>query len=55
MKRIFTVFVMLLLGWSAYAQTTVSGTVTSTKGETLPGVNVLLKGSTKGTVTSVEG
>lgn len=55
MKQIFTVFLMLLLGWSAYAQTTVSGTVTSTKGETLPGVNVLLKGSTKGTVTDVTG
>jgi TonB-linked SusC/RagA family outer membrane protein len=34
---------------------TVSGKVTSTSGETLPGVNVLLKGTNTGTVTNLEG
>lgn len=40
----------------ALSQTTVSGTVTSqANGETLPGVNILVKGSGIGTVTDIEG
>src|SRR5690554_2609318 len=34
---------------------TISGTVTSTDGESLPGVNVLLKGTSTGTVTDLDG
>ncbi|RZL09785.1 MAG: SusC/RagA family TonB-linked outer membrane protein, partial [Hymenobacter sp.] len=37
------------------ADITVQGTVTDTKGESLPGVNVLLKGSGRGTVTDAQG
>jgi TonB-dependent starch-binding outer membrane protein SusC len=37
------------------ADITVSGIVTDTEGETLPGVNVVVKGSTMGTVTDVNG
>ncbi len=42
---------------SAFAQNaaTVSGTVTDENDDTLPGVNVLVKGTTTGTVTNVEG
>jgi TonB-linked SusC/RagA family outer membrane protein len=41
---------------TAYAQNVVSGKVTSTEsGEPLPGVNVILKGTTTGTVTNVNG
>jgi len=32
-----------------------SGTVTDTKGETLPGVNVLIKGTVNGTATDMQG
>ena len=34
---------------------TVSGNVTSETGEPLPGVNVLVKSSSQGTVTTIEG
>ena len=34
---------------------TVTGTITSENGEALPGVNILVKGSTVGTVTNLEG
>lgn len=45
-----------LLGGAVYAQSTVSGKVTSMEsGEALPGVNVIVKGTTVGTVTDIEG
>jgi len=58
MKRIILLFgVALLLVYSAHAQDrVVTGKVTSAEdGSTLPGVNVLVKGSTQGTVTNAEG
>ncbi|MFV0507547.1 MAG: carboxypeptidase-like regulatory domain-containing protein, partial [Bacteroidales bacterium] len=45
----------MLLFSSAYAQKTVSGLVTDSEGEPLPGVTVMIKGSTKGTLTDAEG
>ncbi|MEM8965642.1 MAG: TonB-dependent receptor [Bacteroidota bacterium] len=49
--------ILLLSGTIAtYAQErTVSGTVTSDDEGVLPGVNILVKGTTKGTVTDIEG
>ncbi|MEQ8425028.1 MAG: carboxypeptidase-like regulatory domain-containing protein, partial [Cyclobacteriaceae bacterium] len=59
MKKIllYLVFVGLCIPLSALAQErTVSGRVTSdADGSSLPGVSVLLKGSTTGTVTDVDG
>lgn len=43
-----------LLG-AALADITVQGAVTDLKGEGLPGVNVILKGSSRGTVTDAQG
>src|SRR5690606_32811314 len=41
---------------NASAQTTVTGTVTSSEdGEPLPGVNVVVENTTKGTVTGIDG
>ncbi len=40
---------------SAYAQRTVSGNVTDDAGEGLPGVNVVIQGTTTGTVTDLNG
>ncbi|MDN4165941.1 SusC/RagA family TonB-linked outer membrane protein [Cytophagales bacterium LB-30] len=58
MKRILLNLVMLLLISSvAWAQErTVTGTVTSAEdGSGLPGVNVIIKGTTTGTVTDIDG
>lgn len=46
-----------VIAWGSYAQNvTVSGTVTSAEdGSALPGVNVLLKGTTNGTATDADG
>ena len=40
---------------TAYAIQNFSGTVLNEKGESLPGVNVWLKGSTKGTISDKDG
>jgi TonB-linked SusC/RagA family outer membrane protein len=45
-----------LLGMQVYAQKTVTGTVTSADdGSTFPGVSVVVKGTTVGTVTDIDG
>ncbi len=55
-KQILPAFVMLLLCFSANAQShKVSGVVSSTTGESLIGVGVVVKGTTTGTVTDVTG
>ena len=47
---------LMLSASTLYAQNTVSGAVTDAEsGESLPGVNVVVKGSTIGTVTDIEG
>lgn len=56
--RYFLMFTLSLLVWSnTYAQErSISGTVTDQEtGEALPGVNILVKGTTQGTVTDIEG
>ena len=57
MKRIlllsFTFLTVIV--FSAMAQRTVSGKVTDETGESLPGVNVLIKGTTTGTQTDLDG
>jgi TonB-dependent starch-binding outer membrane protein SusC len=45
----------LLLSISVQAQVVVSGTVIDDTGETLPGVNVQVKGTNQGTITDVDG
>lgn len=57
MKRIFLITgaVLLFAVLQTSAQDAVTGTVTTASGESLPGVNVLLKGSTIGTITDVDG
>lgn len=58
MKKILLLSFMFLfaVAFSALAQRTVSGTVTSGEdGSTIPGVNVVLKGTTNGTTTDLDG
>ena len=47
--------VLLLSSVSAYAQTKVSGKVLDAQGLALPGVSIVVKGTTTGTVTSAQG
>ena len=55
-KRFITaMLVFLTLGISAFAQSTVTGRVTDASGEPLVGVNVLVKGTTNGTMTDLDG
>jgi len=57
MKRILLLSMMFsfVLVFSAWAQRTVSGTVTDENGEGLPGVNVVIKGTTTGVTTDLSG
>lgn len=55
-KRLFTtLLVLLLIGAQAFAQSAVSGRVTDEAGEPCVGANVLIKGTTTGTMTDLDG
>ena len=56
-KKLLLSFILLpVLLSQVWAQTTVTGTVTDAKdGSPLPGVSVVLSGTTRGTITDVEG
>ena len=54
LKLLFILF-GLLSGINGFAQIAVSGTVTDSHGEVLPGVEILIVGTQKGTVTDFEG
>ncbi|SHF56482.1 TonB-linked outer membrane protein, SusC/RagA family [Mariniphaga anaerophila] len=56
MKRIQIVFILIILSTSAvFAQKTVTGVVKDVNGLPIPGTNIVIKGSTVGTITDVEG
>ncbi len=56
MKKLMLLFaIFALLGLQVNAQKTVTGTVTDQNGGTLPGVSVLVKGTTVGTMTLNDG
>ncbi len=57
MKRILLLSMVFsfVFAFSAWAQRTVSGKVTDEKGEGLPGVNVVMKGTTTGVTTDLDG
>ena len=57
MKRILLLcFALLtLISFNVLAQKTVTGKVTDESGEPLPGVNVLIKGTTTGAQTDLDG
>ena len=58
MRKFIYIFILLIsFVFQGLAQVrTISGTVTDTKdGSTLPGVNILIKGTTTGTVTDING
>jgi TonB-linked SusC/RagA family outer membrane protein len=53
--RLTLLFVLLTGVQDVFAQHTVTGKVLSVDGETLPGANVVLKGSTQGTISDANG
>ena len=56
MKKLFSLFILVLSFTVLYAQEkTVTGNVTDENSESLPGVNVIVKGTTVGTITDVDG
>jgi TonB-linked SusC/RagA family outer membrane protein len=55
-KRLLLLLIIPLLSFSVYAQERpVSGKITGEDGSAMPGVNVLVKGTTNGTVTDSQG
>lgn len=55
MKKYLLMICMALMGVFAYAQQTVSGTVVDNFGDPLMGVNVVVKGTTNGVTTDLDG
>lgn len=54
-RLITTLLVLLTIGVQAFAQSAVSGKVTDETGEPCVGANVLIKGTTTGTMTDLDG
>ncbi|WP_080239694.1 SusC/RagA family TonB-linked outer membrane protein [Spirosoma rigui] len=55
-NRYYVTFILLLVcSAGVFAQTKVTGRVTDAQGGALPGVSILIKGTTQGTVTTAEG
>ena len=55
-RYLLSVLGLLLMTASLYGQTLqITGTVSNENNETLPGVNVVVKGTTKGTATDIDG
>lgn len=54
-RLITTLLVLLTIGVKAFAQSAVSGKVTDEAGEPCVGANVLIKGTTTGTMTDLDG
>ena len=55
MRQLLIFMIILLLPILTLAQTNVSGVVKSESGEPLPGVNIVISGTTIGTVTDANG
>src|SRR5688500_20206566 len=54
-SKLLMLVLSTLMASFAYSQPRVSGTVTDQQNQPLPGVNVLVKGSTQGTTTDANG
>ena len=54
-ERIFMLLCMLLISTISFSQIIVKGTVTGEDSFGVPGANVLVKGTTSGTITDMDG
>src|ERR1051325_3900458 len=55
MKKNYWFLILILISVSGYAQTLITGTVKDEKNEAIIGSNVVVKGTSNGTVTDIEG
>ncbi|WKX78398.1 carboxypeptidase-like regulatory domain-containing protein [Zobellia laminariae] len=55
MKKVIFAVIGLLLSTGAFAQTGISGTITDSAGEPIPGANIIIVGSTSGTTSDFDG
>jgi hypothetical protein len=55
LRTMITISLLILAPVLSFGQIKIGGTVTDETKQPLPGVSVLLKGTTKGTVTDVNG
>ncbi len=55
LRTLLVMFALICFSAASYAQKTVSGKVVDDQGQTLPGVNVMEKGTTNGTITDIDG
>lgn len=55
LRSLLVLLTLICFSAASYAQKTVSGTVVDEQGQTLPGVNVMEKGTTNGTITDIDG
>ena len=55
MKRIWVLLLCTIVSFQLYAQKTITGKVSSSEGETLPGVNIVVKGTTQGVISGLDG
>ena len=54
-KKLLLLLITTALTYSVFGQSGITGTVTDSEGEALPGVNVLVQGTSQGTVTDIDG
>lgn len=55
LRYLFTVCLVVFVGFTAFAQTPLTGRVADEKNEGIPGASILIKGTTRGTITDPQG
>src|SRR6056297_1736159 len=55
MKRIVSIFLLVILGLQAFSQFKIEGTIKDAEGNTLPGANVRIKNTGFGTASDING
>ena len=53
--KLFKIFLFIFISFFSFGQKTVSGVVTDDLGSPIPGVNILVVGTDKGTTTDFDG
>ncbi|MFR9504444.1 MAG: hypothetical protein SNH73_08395, partial [Rikenellaceae bacterium] len=54
LKGVFSLFIMLFISQTTFAQVAITGRVVNEQGESLIGVTVMVEGGTQGTVSDLD-